>query len=151
MASQELASRPTCDSTLRMRHFFLTSFQTLLIHESCVTLWMTSWYPPAAKLKNTKEMHDFTQNHNIKSSKVPKKRSHRRQWPSTPVSMWNQRSRQLTWRRLPWTISSRTSSCSQGWSGKAEWWRAKTEPTGSVSGRSPVRKTHFSALLDKQV
>lgn len=60
--------------------------------------------------------------------------------------MWNLRSIQLTWRRLSWTTSSRTLSCSQGWSGTAAWWWAGTKPRRFVSGHFLAPQTRFYVL-----
>lgn len=126
MASQELASRPTCDSTLK-RDFSQVS-------NTC---------DPQSLYKPVCEGLIYTCN----STEKFKQWSYRQQWPSTPECTWKRRSRQLTWWKLLWTISSRNFSCNQAWSGKAEWWWAETEPRGSVSGRSPARQTHFYALF----
>ncbi len=60
MASQELASRPTCDSTLQMRHFS-HKFQTLVIHKGSITRWVRGWFTPATELKKLRKCTDFTQ------------------------------------------------------------------------------------------
>ena len=143
MASQELASRPTCDSTLRKRHFFSQGSNTCDPQRLCNPA-SRAWFPPATQLQRRNNELILTQAHHR-----VQQWSYRPQWPSTPVCMWTPRSRQPTWGRLSWTISSRTFSCSQEWSGRAEWWWARRGPRRSVSGRSPAQRTHFYALLDE--
>lgn len=59
MASQELASRPTCDSTLQMR-YFSHKFQTLVIHKGSITRWVRGWFTPATELKRLKNCRFHT-------------------------------------------------------------------------------------------
>lgn len=46
MASQELPSRPTCDSTPQMRLFF-SQVSNTCDPQSFLTLWVLGWVPPA--------------------------------------------------------------------------------------------------------
>lgn len=134
MASQELGSRPTCDSTPLIRRLISHKFQTLVIQKGRAE--------SGCILFDAKE-----------------KRHKRRGWrigtdlqqsPSTPAGMWSRRSRLQTWWRSPWTTVSRTFSCSLGWWGTAEWWWGGTEPTGSSADRSLAPRTHFYPVLGEK-
>lgn len=85
MASQELPSRPTCDSTLRMRHFFSHKFHTLVITEcevqtmtlpTTVTIHTSMYVKPEIHTADMKKviMYHFFQNPLLQSGMVRKSR-----------------------------------------------------------------------------